>query len=318
MTSANNAFVSCLVYVGRPMFQVLCELFASLNGYLGNNFTGHEIIVVNDTGKHVKTQELPLPEAVRCNMILLELSYHHGNERAMMAAAELAVGDYIFEIDYPTPGFPVEILATLFGYAQEHGADIVGGAATEQSPISSRLFYRLARLIGVIEAPMVTEPVRLVSRRALNRTLRERRNTRFRKILYKLSGFRYDHIAIPVPTIAQQDRFLYRLSLAADVVASTSRISSSLAAFLSLVFGIVSLVIGLYGFMVWLLGWPVVPGWTTIIGFLSFGFAGAFFILAMLARMLFIVLNEVQNTEPYVIQGIVRLSNRPDDDQSGD
>ena len=311
MTSANSAFVSCVIYINAHLNDALLSFIKRTVAFLDGNFPDYEIILVNDTGCTLtdRTRELMDDESKR-NIVLLDLAYRHGLERAMVAGADLAVGDFIIEVDYPEPNMAPECLGQLLEHAQNDGADIVGGVSRKFQPRTSTLFYGFLARLHVTQSRLATEVMRLVSRRALNRTLADRRSIRYRKLLYSLSGFRYTQIDLGNLNVSLPHKTSYRVGLGLDLIASSSRFGSSAAALLAMVFLVISMAVGVYAFVVWLIGAPVAEGWTTLMGLLSIGLTGIFAVLSLIARMLSIVLAEVQNAEPYKIREVVRLGNK--------
>jgi dolichol-phosphate mannosyltransferase len=311
MTLANKAFVSCIIYVDACLDDAMLDFIERTDTYLRSNFSTHELILVNDSGRTITDGVLELiDDENEQNIVLLDLACRHGLERAMLAGSDLAIGDFIFEVDYPEPNLPPECLGTMFNYAQEHGADIVGGTSRQFQPVMSTLFYKTLARLQMSEDPFATEVLRLVSRRALNRALNDRRNIRYRKLLYSSSGFRSDRVDLGDVRISVPHRQSYRLALGLDVISASSRFGSSTAALLAMVFLAVSLAVGVYAFIVWLIGMPVAEGWTTLMGLLSIGLTGIFAVLSLIARMLSILLDEVQNAEPYKVREVVRLGNK--------
>lgn len=295
MTSIHNTFVSCIIYLDAMPDPGLFDFFSRLDVFLTKKFSAHEIILVNDSGRLLTERSLNALDAdSRRSIVLLDLAYRHGLERAMLAGADLAVGDFVFEIDYPDPNLPTESLETVFVFAQTQGVDIVGGTSRLYQPTMSRFFYKLVNWLQVAQTPLSTEVVRVVSRRALNRTLAERRNIRYRKLLYSLSGFRYSQVDLGKVRISLPHKKSYRVALGLDLIASSSRFGSSAAAMLAFAFLLISMSLGIYALVVWFIGLPVAEGWTTIMGLLSLGLTGVFAVLSLVARMLSIVLDEVQ------------------------
>lgn len=311
MKSATDAFVSTVVYVSRDNTDAMLGLVPDLVRSLKRDFRSYEVILVHDSPEKFPDTEIKrLNEAGAEHIVLLDLAYHHGIERAMTAGADLSVGDFVIEIDYPILGTIDDLPMDLYTSATENAADIVGLVPGNSKRLGSSLFYRLLRRLGTTSDVLQTEAMRIVSRRVLNRVLKERNSFRFRKISYALSGFRYETISRSDALIPNFTNRRARFSLATDVLTSFSRFGSSVARGLSVAFGVLSILLGAYGITIRLLGMPISEGWTTLMLFLALGFSGVFFILFSLSRTIEISLQEIQNTSPYTVREVVRIDNR--------
>ena len=311
MSSPVDIFVSALVYIPDANRHIALASVPDVVKSMKQCFRSFEVILVNDSREKISLQEIGnLKNSNIEHVILLELAYHHGVERAMTAGADLAVGDFVIEFDYPLIQFPLEIPGKLYEIAARESADIVALTGKNGSRPSSIIFYGILRRILSNDQILKTEAVRLVSRRALNRVLKERRRFRFRKVLYQVSGFRYHvekDITIKIKENVNQRK---RFRMALDILTSVARLGSALSSYLSVVFILISIAVGVYSIIVRLSGLPISEGWTTIMLFLSIGFAGLFTVLFLASRTIEMILDEVQNADPYTVREVIRLDNK--------
>jgi glycosyltransferase involved in cell wall biosynthesis len=303
----SEVFVSCLVYIDASTLSASGDILNRASSELSGSFTSFEIVAVVDTDYATSTGELGrLEPETRDRLVIVDLAYHHGIEQAMMAAAQVAVGDFIIEVDAPTRIFPFSLLAELVAHAQGEAVDVIGGVPQAGLRRSSRSFYRLIRLLRISHRPLTTETVRVVSRRALNRALADRRKLRYRKLLYLTTGFEYRQLVLPDLPAPPRTSTWRRMALAVDLLAGGSKVGSASAAALSIIFLVVSLGIGAYALVIKIIGLPILPGWTTIMAFLSIGFAGIFAVLSIIARMISIALAELFTNAPFAVREVFR------------
>lgn len=287
------------------------EFLPTLNRSLDTYFQYYEIILVNDTHYGIETSKLKeiLPEKAQEKVMVLDFSYHHGREKAMTAACDIAIGDFAIEFDYPVIQMEEWVPYKLYEDAVQLKSDIFSYTSKKATKLSSLLFYALLRKLRVTPSSLKTESIRILSRRALNKILKERRTFRFRKILYVLSGYEYKTKEEESIQILSDSNDQNRLELAMDILMSFSKFGTSVSRYLAIFFLISSLGVGLYSIIVRYLGFPVSEGWTTIMMYLTFGFSGIFAILGIVSRTLQLILQEVQAGDPYSIKDIKKLSN---------
>jgi hypothetical protein len=311
MLSKIKSFVSVSIYVTNSTYKFLEESLEKLLNIIEQTFERYEIILVHDSISDFPAHIIDILKQKQFkHIILLDLAYYHGTERAMTAAADLSVGDFLIEVDYPLSNFSEDSFHTLFTKATESGIDILGAIPRNSKKISSTLFYLLVRKLQITPDILKTEALRIISRRVLNHVLRERNSFRYRKISYALSGFKYQSIEFYDLIIENYQTRKHRTSLASDIITGFSRIGSTTSRILTALFASFSLGIGLYSIIIRLIGLPVSEGWTTIMIFLSIGFSGLFTVLNIISRTVEITLREIQHTSPYTVQEVVRLDNK--------
>lgn len=303
-------FVSAVAYLYNDEDSVL-EFLKSLDGYLFEKFEHYEIILVNDrsTDRTVgiidENKKLLNSESV----IILNLAWRHGLEPAMLAGTEMSIGDYVFEFDSTAIDYTFETLNEIYDKAA-NGFDIVGAYPDGPQKTTSKLFYAFLKKVSYLNLELTTENLKIVSRRALNRVLDLREKTRYRKALYRYSGFPCASVKYtPVKTAARAKRSLSeRVSLAADVIFAFSDLGMKISIILSTLFFMLSLGIGFYAIVIYLTLKTVVTGWTTLSLFLSCGFSGIFLVLGILGKYLTMLLTEVQNRPSYIVRSVERIN----------
>lgn len=308
-----KTYISTVIYLENN--RSVLNFIKKIDGYLFNHFENHEIILVNNCkGEKISKEIAKDNHLFSTNLIILNLPWKHKLESAMLAGTEMAVGDYIFEIDTISIDYSIEILMDLYNKAIS-GYDLVGAMPKTTQKFSSKIFYNFLNKVSYLNFNIQTENVRVISRRLLNRVLSYKEKTRYRKVLYRYSGFPYFNIyytPLSKNKKYRQETFSEKVSLAIDVLFIYSNIGLKLSAILSILFFLISLAIGLYAIIIFLILKTVVSGWTSTALFLSLGFSGLFLVSGILGKYLAILLHEIQDRPDYVIESIEKINKNVD------
>lgn len=171
---------------------------------LQTSFSDFEIVLVNNQRDLSAIENIikPLPEELRKQIFLLNLSSAVNRDNAILAGLDRANGDYtvLFESDFC--GSP-DLVEKLWDTCRE-GQDVVYLRARERKlPGAQRLLYHLFYYILKRYSGLQIDPwahhSRIVSRRALNSLLRLRENSRYLKANYALVGYKTGHIDVDIP-----------------------------------------------------------------------------------------------------------------------
>ena len=303
-----DIYASAIIYMPLHDRSKVLKSITNIHKSLEENFRNYEIILVNDSGNLISNSDQDLLKARDVkNITILNMAYFHDRENAMLAGTDLSNGDFIFEFDYPITNIKITTLVDLYNLSVENDADIVAFYNQDLEHKTSQLFYGFLKRFGYTEDMTHTECIRMISRRALNEMLRERRNFRFRKLLYLKSGF--------CSLVENNDDIQYannrpnglRMRLALDILMSVANIGSSVSKFLSLIFIAFTLLVSIYALVIYLSDLDVSSGWTTLMLFLGFGFSGIFMILFTMSRTLELLFWEVQKSVTYQIRDVNKL-----------
>ncbi len=290
-------------------------LFAELEGH----FSDYEFILVNN---HCDLQRIdeaihPLPEPLRKNIFLLNLSAAVSRDNALLAGLDRANGDYavIFEFDFATsPG-----LITQMWEKSQTGFDIVYLRASERRlPWTQRLLYRL--FYGILQrySHLRIDPrahhSRIISRRALNSLLRLRENSRYLKAIYALVGYSTTTIDVEQPLFPEPETSFgdqFRTSL----VAITS-FTTFLRSVLWWIFLLSCLVAGTAVFNAVKVKFTnvdifgehhqTVSGWAYLVVMISVFFAITCLNLYIMSIYLSNIYSEIKNRPLYIIESVKR------------
>ena len=205
MTSVRHSFISIVgVLQSHRHIRELPAWLVGLYAEVSAQFSDFEFIVVNNHCDHQAIDAViePLPEDLRKNIFLLNLSAPVSRDNALLAGLDRSNGDYtaIFEFDFTARP---ELVTRLWERSQE-GNDIVYLRARERRlPLAHRLLYRMFYGIMQRYSGLRLDPrahhTRIVSRRALNSLLRLRENSRYLKANYALVGYNTAWIDVEEP-----------------------------------------------------------------------------------------------------------------------
>lgn len=205
MASIRHSFVSVVgVIQSHRYIRELPVWLERLYAELTSQFSDFEFVIVNN---HCDQQAIdaainPLPEELRKNIFLLNLSAPVSRDNALLAGLDRSNGDYtaIFEFDFTDKP---QYIAQLWEKSQA-GYDIVYLRGHERRlPLPHRLLYRMFYAIMQRYSGLRLDPhahhTRIISRRALNSLLRLRENSRYLKANYALVGYNTAWIDVEEP-----------------------------------------------------------------------------------------------------------------------
>lgn len=310
-----------LITVIQTQYQI-GDLAAWLNGLfaeLEGHFSDYEFILVNNHCDQQRIDEAirPLPEPLRKNIFLLNLSAAVSRDNALLAGLDRANGDYavIFEFDFAaSPG-----LVTKMWEKSQTGFDIVYLRASERRlPWTQRLLYRL--FYGILQrySHLRIDPqahhTRIISRRALNSLLRLRENSRYLKAIYALVGYSTTAIDVEQPLFPEPETSFgdqFRTSL----VAITS-FTTFLRSVLWWIFLLSCLVAGTAVFNAVKVKFTnvdifgehhqTVSGWAYLVVMISVFFAITCLNLYIMSIYLSNIYSEIKNRPLYIIESVKR------------
>ena len=302
-----KSYLSIIVYLNNNT-EYTNNFLSNLNDYINKNFEHFEIILVNNGNKEENYTEIKsLSKKLGGHASIINFPWKQNVEISMFAGTNISVGDFIIEIDSPENIDSLSIIKKLFQKCLE-GYDIVSAIPSNKPSWSSELFYKMIKKFSNAAINLHSEPIRIITRRALNSALRSKEKIRFRQVTYQLTGFPSTSIFYEKKTsYCSNKNIKEKFSLALEVILSYTNIGLNLTFLLSLFFLLTSLIAGLYTVYIYLNFKQVASGWTTTMLFLSFGFSGFFLITGILTKYLTMILSETKNKQPYVIRSIKKI-----------
>lgn len=209
MSNLRTSFVSVVGLIQAPyQIRELPVWLTHVYDELSRNFTDFELVLVNN---HCHQPDIdaaitPLPETLRKNVFLLNLSTPVSRDNAIMAGLDRANGDYtvVLEFDFSneTP------LITQMWEISQDGFDIVYLRARSRrigwlSKSMHGIFYKIMQRYSGLRLDPLAHHSRIISRRALNSLLRLRENSRYLKANYALVGYSSTSLEVDVPLLTE-------------------------------------------------------------------------------------------------------------------
>lgn len=301
-----KSFLSVIIY-SYNQIKKLSKSLIKIDQFLLENFENYEIIIVNNgSTDHTEEKLESIKKNIKGNTTLVNLNKKQNIETVILAGTELAIGDFIIEIENIEGRFNPSMILNLFKKCTS-GFDIVSAIATNCQK-ESKLFYKLFNKINNSNINLKTEPLRIITRRALNQALKSKEKNRYRKILYLNTGFPHETIYYNSKKQVKSNKtFKEKINLGLEMLLSFSNIGFDFTFLLSFIFFLISTLIGIYTIYVYLTYKQVISGWTTTMLFLSFGFSGMFLITGILVKLLTMILLESKDKPQYSVKSIKRI-----------
>jgi dolichol-phosphate mannosyltransferase len=299
--------------------ECLMMFYESLSETLVSLHIAYEIIFVNDGSSDNSLQILKNIAASDSTVKIINFSRNFGHEAAMIAGIDHACGEAVICMDSDLQHPPKMIPDMLQKKAA--GFDVVNMVRTGRKDagllqkMNSKLFYKFINSISSVKLAENASDFFLISQKVcklLRSDFRER--TRFLRGLIQLVGFRKTTVEYIAPKrAAGKSKYsffkLFKLSLTA--ISSFSKIPLQLGIFMGLIFSAISLVLIVFSVVMWILE-KSIPGYTTLIIFMS-AFAGIqLFITGLIGQYISYVFDEVKGRPVYIVDEIYDIENELD------
>jgi hypothetical protein len=319
--SVRQSFVSIVgVLQSHHELRQLSSWLGGLYGELSANFSDFEFVLVNNGCDVPSIEDViqPLPEGLRKNIFLLNLSTTVNRDNAILAGLDRANGDYtaVFEFDFVEK----PALVTQMWELAQTGKDIVYlRAKVRRLPLAQRMLYQIFYFILRHYSQLRIDPwahhTRLISRRALNSLLRLRENSRYLKANYALVG--YSTASIPVSEPLHPDQtlsFSEQVRTALVAVTSFTTFLRSVLLWIFL-FSVLVAVVAIFNAVkvklsnVDIFGEHVesLSGWAFLVVLMSVFFALTCLILYVMSIYLSNIYSEIKNRPLYIIESVRRF-----------
>lgn len=320
-TTVRHSFLSVVnVIQSNRQTRDLSAWLTGLYAELKAQFSDFEFVLVNNHCDQSLIDEAiaPLPEALRKNIFLLNLSAPVSRDNALLAGLDRANGDYtvIFEFDFSEK----PQLVTQLWEASQKGSDIVYLRARERRlPLASKLLYKVFYYIMQRWSGLRLDPrahhARIISRRALNSLLRLRENSHYLKANYALVGYNTASLDVEEALLPDPEATLggqFRASLVAITSFTTFLRTLLLWIFLfSVLFASVAIFnavkvkltnVDIFGDHVT----GSLTGWASLVVLMSVFFAITCLNLYIMSIYLSNIYSEIKNRPLYIIESVKR------------
>lgn len=301
-------YVSLVIYVRNnesviaSQIQILDKLFSSV-------YQNFEFILVNDASDDASIQSVKdISKSLNGTVTVLNLSYVHGIEMAMIAGQKLAIGDYVFELDTLNVDYDFEKLIDLYRESQK-GYDIVSLSPNKKASLANRIFYGLLEKSSLLKMKLYTETARVISRRAINRVGILNTSVNYRKATYHYCGLPTGYLFYTPNKASEYNNLSFgtKFNLAYEIMMRYSHIASTISIGLSLFFFVFSIFMVLFVIGSYVVVRNIASGWTTTMMFLTISFSGLFLVLSMILKYLDMLIRERSINKNYVYDGIEQI-----------
>jgi glycosyltransferase involved in cell wall biosynthesis len=235
---------------------------------LARHYVHYEVILVDDPSS--QTRALAADRFVQelAALRLIRLTRPQGQDVAVLAGLEAAIGDYVVVLRPPFDP-PAEIPALVRAAAENHGIvlGVAGGtAAGDLFSWGRRGFYWLLRRFLSVDIPAQATGFCALARPAVNAITRVRLRYRNVRLLAGLIGYPlHCHHYVPLlPLPPRRRTVLGGLSEALTLVAGVSKTPLRVASSLGIAAALLNLLYVLYVVAIYFFKEDVAPGWVTL------------------------------------------------------
>lgn len=290
-----------VVIVTQNNEPIILEKLDTLVKVVDRYFKYYELVVVDNFSK-----DGTLKKILECphKLTLIELSKRHNSQQALRAGVDMAVGDFLVEIENINQLDDADVLMTLYAECMK-GNDFVFYSPT-MSNLTSRCFYRTMNQYyqRQLDSSIGSSSLVLSSRRGQNKTAETGTVIVNRNISYLLSGLNYS--VVRSNKRYRNERGVFEnIDLFVDTLIHYTDLIPRAATIVSLLFACVSLAFMIYGFVMYsTIG--TTEGWASTNIFLSVSFAGVFLMLGLISKYLLNVLNVTKQAKPYTFRSVTK------------
>lgn len=305
-------FISIVVYLHNNEENIK-KFINTIDDFMYKKFLDYEFILVNDFCEDNTVKKvMDIADNVHGDIQIVNMSWRHGVEIAMIAGIDISIGDYVYEFDYTNIDYNTDVIFDLYKKCIE-GFDVVSASPRDKYKFLNKIFYNYLNKISYLKMKLNTETFRIISRRCINRVMDFRETVIYRKTLYHYSGLPTSVIYYEVKNDSiRKSNFTLgeKFQLAVNVLIAYSNIGIRISSKLSFAFFVISLLVGVYTLNSYLNNQYIQPGWTTIMLFLSLSFTGMFSILTLLSKYMVILLEGLQDRPKYIYKSIDKISKK--------
>ena len=303
---ARDIFISVVLRV-RDAEGYITQALERLVDVMENAFNYYEIVIVDDASVDATRVRIAAVQARARNIQLYALARRKGDNIALTAGLDHAIGDMVVMLDPRLD--PPGLIPRMVERALD-GAEIVYGLPRERLEgnglrnLALRGFVALLTQLNNVDAPLAMSSYRLLNRTVLNYMLEAVDRHRSLMFLPALSGYPYatiEYKRLPSDGKAHKGDTGARVAKALDLLFSTSARPLRIITLMSLSISVLSLIYALYVVLIVVVKDDIAKGWTSM----SLQISGLFFlvciILAVMSEYLLQVLEATTHHPRYHI-----------------
>jgi dolichol-phosphate mannosyltransferase len=295
-----------------PVFneaEVLPLLFKRLLALLASTEETCEAIFVNDGSRDPSLGLLLGFASTDSRVRVINLSRNFGHQTAITAGMSCACGQAVIVMDADLQD-PPEVIHEMIALWRK-GYDVVYAVRSQRKGESkfkvwtAKCFYRLISKISDIDIPLDTGDFRLVSRRALDIFLAMPERDRFVRGMFAWIGMRQCAVSFErQPRAAGETKYNLKnmLSLASTGILSFSDAPLRFIVHIGFLVSGLSFFGALLTLTLWIVGAPVVRGWTSLIFAQVFLMGMNFTLLGIIGLYVGRIHDEVKQRPMFIIE----------------
>ena len=300
--------VICPVYREEDAIALFHKRLTAAIASLRSRYVIRVLYVVDPSADNTEPA-LAAISASDADVKVIVMSRRFGHQAALIAGIEESEADAILMLDSDLQ-HPPELIPQLVAH-WENGADIVqtvredGAEIPYVKRVTSRWFYRVLLRLGNVDLPVGGTDYRLISRRVsglFKSQLREQNP--FLRGLVGWVGFKCVRVPF-TPAARLHGRSNYSpsalINFALNGICSFSKTPLRICTIAGLIVAFLSIAGGIVQVFVYILSRADVPGWPTLVLFMSFIAGIQLFFLGVLGEYLGLIFDEVKSRPRYII-----------------
>ncbi len=307
MNNKEKNFVSAVVYLYNEGSNIQSHL-RGLEETLNQNFEKYEIIVVNDGSSDNSAQLVKsyVSSQESAKVTLMNMGYHQGLETSMDAGVDLAIGDFVFEMESADADYNWSVLMEVYHHSLE-GFDVVNARGKISTNFTfGSLFYYFMNHYANLQYPLASGSFRIVSRRAINRIHSLANRIPYRKVAYSNCGLKCDTILYDCIKSKKSKRYSNRLELATNSLVLFTDIAFRFSFWFAVLMFVLTIGMAIY-IVASLVDSRLVSDWAMVVFSLNFVSTGFLAILCMVIRYLSTLVRLNFLKRDYVFETIDKL-----------
>jgi glycosyltransferase involved in cell wall biosynthesis len=252
------------------------------------SFNYYEILIVDDASVDSTCERIAAVQARARNIQLYALARRKGDNIALTAGLDHAIGDMVVMLDPRLD--PPELIPTMVERAL-NGPEIVYGLPRERlegnglQNLLLRGFVSVLAQLNNVDVPQAMSSYRLLNRNVLNYMLEAVDRHRSLMFLPALSGYPYatiEYDRLPSDGVARNQDTGARIGKALDLLFSTSARPLRIITLMSLSISVLSFIYAIYVLLIVAVKDDIAKGWTSM----SLQISGLFFLVCIILAVM--------------------------------
>jgi polyisoprenyl-phosphate glycosyltransferase len=303
-----EAFVSVVAAIHNPA-DFLESFVQAVGDLLAREYQYHEIVLVDDGSTSLDPERVRRLLERQPSIRILRLSRRFGEEQAILAGLDVALGDFIVTL---SPGAdPPELIPQFLAQARD-GADVVLGVRKSRARdpwwlrVGAAVFYGYIRRVLNLDIPANATHFRCLSRQAVHALAQLRRGRTRLRVFSTYVGFAPRFVAydqIGATALSHSRGPLDAVGTAMAIVMDNSPHPLRIVAGVGIIAALLNLLYAVYVIVVYLVRREVAPGWATMSLTNSAQFLALALMLAVLCEYVGRLSTRLQDVPEYYVRG---------------